>query len=160
MFTKAVAMAKAIKKKSTIKKSSSQRKTWQEKLHIDKQAEVKKTTIDFADIPAGSKMLIATPLIIDDYIKQIPKGHFTDIKQIRKDLAATYHADYTCPVTTGIFVRIAAEAAYEEHKKGKALNKITPFWRALSIKSPSAKKLTFGTKFLSDQQKKEGLLKR
>lgn len=146
-------MAKAVKKKPVTK-----RKTWQEKLHIDKKAEVKKNDYDFADIPASSKMLIATPLIVDEYIRQIPKGHFTDIKQIRKDLAAEYKAQYTCPVTTGIFIRIVAEAAYEEYEKGKPLSKITPFWRALSAKSPSAKKLSFGLKFLLDQQKKEGIV--
>jgi len=146
-------MAKAVKNKPVAK-----RKTWQEKLHVDKKAEVKKNDYDFADIPAGSKMLIATPLIMDEYIRQIPKGHFTDIKQIRKDLAAEYKAAYTCPVTTGIFIRIVAEAAYEEYEKGKPLSKITPFWRALSAKSPSAKKLSFGIKFLLDQQKKEGII--
>lgn len=146
-------MAKAVKKKPVTK-----RKTWQEKLHTGKKAEVKKNDYDFADIPAGSKMLIATPLIMDEYIRQIPKGRFTDIKQIRKDLAAEYKAQYTCPVTTGIFIRIVAEAAYEEYEKGKPLSKITPFWRALSAKSPSAKKLSFGLKFLLDQQKKEGIV--
>ena len=123
----------------------------------DKKAEVKRNDYDFADIPAGAKMLIATPLIVDAYVKEIPRGTFTDIKQMRKDLAAGHHAEYTCPVTTGIFLRIVAENAYEEFKKGKPLNKITPFWRALSVKSPSAKKLTFGIKFLKDQQKKEGI---
>lgn len=123
-----------------------------------KEAEVKKNDYDFADIPAGAKMLIATPQIVDAYIRQIPKGHFTGIKQMRKDLAAEYKAQYTCPVTTGIFIRIVAEAAYEEYEKGKALSKITPFWRALSVKSPSAKKLSFGIKFLKDMQKKEGIV--
>lgn len=146
-------MAKAAKTKSSYK-----RKTWQEKMLNGKEAEVKKNDYDFADIPAGSKMLIATPLIVDAYIRQIPKGHFAEIKQIRKDLAAKYKAQYTCPVTTGIFIRIVAEAAYEEYEKGKALNKIAPFWRALSLRSPSAKKLSFGIKFLQDQQKKEGIL--
>lgn len=145
-------MAKAVKAKTGYI-----RKTWAEKMLPDKQAEVKKNDYDFADIPAGAKMLIATPMIVDQYIRQIPKGHFTDIKQIRKDLAAEYKAQYTCPVTTGIFLRIVAENAYEEYEKGKALNKITPFWRAMSTKSPSAKKLSFGIKFLQDQQKKEGI---
>ena len=143
----------------TIKKKSSYiRKSWQEKLHVEKKAEVKKNDVGFADIPAGSKMLIPTPLIVDEYIRQIPKGHFTDIRQIRKDLAAEYKAEYTCPVTTGIFIRIVAEAAHEEYEKGKPLSKITPFWRVLSAKSPSAGKLSFGIKFLLDQQKKEGII--
>lgn len=151
-------MVNAVKESAKKKAATPKRKTWQEKMLNGKEAEVKRNDYDFADIPAGSKMLIATPVIIDKYIRQIPKGHFTDIKQIRKDLAAEYKAEYTCPVTTGIFIRIVAEAAYEEYEKGKPLSKITPFWRALSVKSPSAKKLSFGIQFLKDQQKKEGII--
>jgi len=125
---------------------------------MNREAEVEITQKPFADIPAGSTMLIATPLIIDKYIRQIPKGHFRAIKEMRKDLAAEYKAEYTCPVTTGIFIRIVAEAAYEAYEKGKPISKITPFWRAMSIHSPSAKKLSFGIQFLKDQQKKEGIL--
>jgi len=144
--------------RSNGRKSSFKRKTWAEKMLPCRKYEVKKNDYDFADIPAGSKMLIATPKIVDDYVRQIPKGYFTDIKQIRKDLAAGYKAEYTCPVTTGIFIRIIAENAHEEYIKGRSLSKITPFWRALSAKSPSAKKLSFGIKFLKDQQKKEGIV--
>jgi hypothetical protein len=102
-------------------------------------------------------MLIPTPKIVDAYIRQIPKGRQVDVEAIRKDLAAEYHAEVTCPLTTGIFIRIVAEAAYEEYEKGKPLNKITPFWRVLSEKSSTAKKLTFGTKLLKEQRKKEGI---
>ena len=153
-------MAKVAKKKAEkpVQKSGSGKKSWQEKLHPDREAEIEVTTKKFADIPSGSSMLIATPLIVDQYIRQIPRGHFSDIRQIRKDLAAEYHAQYTCPVTTGIFIRIVAEAAFEEYENGKALSQITPFWRALSAKSPSARKLSFGMNFLLEQQRKEGII--
>lgn len=153
-------MAKLVKKKQAVtdKKQASRKKSWQEKLHINRVPEVERTRKKFADIPAGSTMLIATPLMVDDYIRQIPKGQFRAIGQIRKDLAAENHAEYTCPVTTGIFVRIVAEAAYEEYLKGKPLSRIAPFWRALSPRSPSAKKLSFGMDFLLERQKKEGIL--
>lgn len=153
-------MAKLVKKSAQTdqKKSTHKRKSWQEKLHINRVAEIETTDKKFADIPAGSRMLIATPLIVDAYIRDIPKGHFTPISQLRKDLAAEYNAEYTCPVTAGIFVRIAAEAAFEEYEKGKPLSKITPFWRALSLHSPSAKKLSFGIEFLRRQQEKEGIV--
>ncbi|MFZ9387710.1 MAG: hypothetical protein ACO25B_07485 [Chitinophagaceae bacterium] len=139
-------------------KSSHKRKTWQEKLHNGKTHKVEKTEVKFADIPAGSRMLVPTPLIVDAYIRNIPRGHFTGIRQIREDLAAEYHADYTCPVTTGIFIRIAAEAAYEEYKQGKSPARITPFWRVISASSPAAKKLSFGILFLKEQQRKEGIV--
>lgn len=137
--------------------STYKRKTWIEKRDLSKEAEVKKLTTDFADMKAGEKMLIATPKIVADYIKHIPAGKEGTVAQMRKDLAAEYHADKTCPVTSGIFLRIVAEAAYEEYQKGKAISKITPFWRMINEQSPAAKKLTFGTKFLLSQRKKEGL---
>jgi len=77
----------------------------------DKKDEIKKNDYNFADIPAGSKKLIETPKIVDDYVRQIPKGHFTDIKQMRRDVAAEYGAEYTCPVTAGIFLRRVGENA-------------------------------------------------
>jgi hypothetical protein len=133
------------------------RKTWAEKLNIDRRPVIEKADKDFAGIKAGQIMLIPTPKIVDAYMRQIPEGTRVDKETIRKDLAAEYHAEITCPLTTGIFIRIAAEAAYEEYKKGQPLNKITPFWRVISEKSPTAKKLTFGTKFLKEQQRREGI---
>ena len=103
-------------------------------------------------------MLIPTPKLVDDYIRQIPKGKGVDSTTIRNDLAAEYGAEVTFPLTTGIFIRIVAEAAYEEYQKGKPLNKITPFWRVINEKSPTAKKLTFGTDFLKEQRMKEGII--
>ena len=72
----------------------------------------------------GENMLIATPKIIDDYIKQIPKGININIKTLRNDLALTYNADTTCPVTTGIFLRIVSEAAFEDFLNGEKHNPI------------------------------------
>jgi len=103
-------------------------------------------------------MFIPTPKIIDAYIREIPAGHQVNIPTIRKNLAAKFGADKTCPITTGIFVRIAAEAAYEEFQEGMPIEKITPFWRVISETSPAAKKLTFGTEFLNKQRKKEGII--
>jgi len=123
------------------------RKTWKEKRDIDKKAEVKRIEKDFADIPAGSNMRIATPQLIDDYVKSIPEGRCLDIKTIRRDLALEHRADFTCPVTTGVFLRIITEAAYEELQSGQNIETITPFWRVVDPKSPLAKKLTFARSF-------------
>lgn len=130
-------------------------KTWAEKLNTGRKPVVEKAAKGFAGIKAGQVMLIPTPKMVDDYIRHIPKGRQVDVRTIRKDLAAAYHAEVTCPLTTGIFLRIAAEAAYEAFEKGKSINKITPFWRVIDEKSHTAKKLSFGTKFLRDQRRKE-----
>jgi hypothetical protein len=135
------------------------KKTWAEKMNPDAQHKIEKTDKTFADIPKGSKMLIATPKIVEEYVKNIPKGRGTTLQQMRKDLAAEYNADYTCPITSGIFVRIVAEHAYEEYQKGKSVKNITPFWRIIDMRSPAANKLTFGTDFLIEQRRLEGLKK-
>lgn len=133
------------------------RKTWIEKRDGIKSAAVKKSGSDFADIKTGEKMLIATPAIVDEYIRNIPKGKEVSMAQMRTDLAEAFNADKTCPVSSGIFLRIVAEAAHEDFEKGKPLNKITPFWRMINEHSPAAKKLSFGTDFLREQRKKEKL---
>ena len=102
-------------------------------------------------------MLIATPKIVADYVRQIPEGYEADVKKIRKDLAAEYGAEYTCPVTTGIFLRVAAEVAYEEIESGKSLSEVIPFWRVIDKKSTAAKKLTFGYDFVKEKREAEGL---
>jgi hypothetical protein len=127
------------------------KKNWLDKLNEKKEPKIKRIDIDFADIPSGSNMLIATPKIIDKYIKEIGFGKRIDTKTLRKDLAIEHNADYTCPVTTGIFLRIVAEANYEKLQHGKQLDEITPFWRVIEPNSALAKKLTFGQEFLLQQ---------
>ncbi|HEX6335288.1 MAG TPA: hypothetical protein VFZ78_13735 [Flavisolibacter sp.] len=136
------------------------RKTWQEKLNSDRAPVVEKADKSFAGVQAGQMMLIPTPQLVDAYIRQIPAGQQVDTLTIRKDLAAEYHAETTCPLTTGIFIRIVAEAAHEQLMNGTPLEKITPFWRVIDEGSPAAKKLTFGTALLKKMRVKEGLDKR
>jgi hypothetical protein len=102
-------------------------------------------------------MLIATPKIIDDYLRQIPKGKSVSLLTLRKDLANEYQADNTCPLTTGIFLRIVSEAAHEQLEKGAATGKVAPFWRVVDERSPLNKKLTFGPIFVKKQREREGI---
>ena len=131
------------------------KKSWLDKLNEKREPKIKKIDIDFADIPAGSNMFIATPKLIDQYIQEIEFGKRTDTKTLRKDLAIEHNADYTCPVTTGIFLRIVAEANYEKLQQGTPVEKITPFWRVIEPNSTLSKKLTFGQEFLIKQIDKE-----
>jgi len=133
------------------------RKTWQEKMHNGHPWKVEVIDKKFADIPEGATMLVATPEIVDAYIRHIPKGVHTSLQQMRRDLAAEYNARYCCPITSGIFLRIVAEAAFEEYIAGKPLKKITPFWRMIDSKAPVTKKLTFGSEFIKQQRVNEGL---
>jgi len=114
--------------KSTTSKFTS-RTSWREKL--EKQQEPK-----LVDVPpsmerqfGSGKMLIPRPLDVDALIRTVPRGKLVTVNQIRAQLAAEYAADVTCPLTTGIFIRIASEAAEEDRRAGKS--RVTPYWRVL-----------------------------
>ena len=100
------------------------KRTWIEKRDCDKSLKIKTIDKKFADIPEGSKMFIATPQIIDEYVKHIPFGKSTELSTMRNDLAIEYQADKTCPVTTGIFLRIVSEASFEELKAGNDIEEV------------------------------------
>ncbi|MEM1407111.1 MAG: hypothetical protein AAGG59_10080 [Bacteroidota bacterium] len=121
-------------------------KSWTEKYNNRKDAVVKTLEKDFSDMVTGDQMLIATPKVIDNYIRQIPEGKKVDLKTMRKDLALDFNADNMCPLTTGIFLRIVIEKGHEEHEAGTSIDRITPFWRVINEKSPILKKLSFDAK--------------
>lgn len=73
----------------------------------------------------GSKMFLAPPIFYDELIKKVPKGKVVTIGQMREYLARMNKADFTDPMTAGIFVNIVAWASYQRQ------NNVTPFWRVL-----------------------------
>lgn len=77
----------------------------------------------------GTRMLISTPKIIDETIRHIPEGKLVTMSGLRESLATQAGADYTCPLTTGIFLRIAAEAAEMERDMGQT--DLAPWWRVI-----------------------------
>ena len=132
-------------------------KTWVEKRELDKKYQVKINPKKFADIPAGTKMLVPTPKIVDEYVRNISQGSFVYLKQIRQELARHYHAEMTCPVVTGISLRIISEAAFEEYQTDQILDIITPFWRVVDPDSKLASKLACGVDFIIEHQIQEGI---
>ena len=133
-------------------------KSWVYKRENCKSHQTKTLSKDIAGMSKGSKMLIANTKILDDFINKIPSGDFVEIKELRSTLAKQFNCDVTCPLTTGIFIRIVSEAAYEEYKTGKSLDNITPFWRSVDPKSILAKKLDCGIDFIKAQQSKENII--
>ena len=102
----------------------------------------------------GTRVLIATPILVDELIRKVPKRKLVTVKQIRERLAKDFKADSTCPLTTGIFIRIAAETAEEDLRKGE--KRITPYWRVLKSGGSLNEKFPGGTKAQAAHLKKEG----
>ena len=140
--------------------SKNRRKSWQEKLNDSRPHEVKPVPKDMVGMKKGQAMLIATPRIVADYVRKIPRGEMRDMPRMRGDLAKAYKAEVTCPITTGIFLRIVAEAACEDMQAGVDLEKVVPFWRVMDEKSPVAKKLACGSAFIAKRRAQEVAEKR
>ena len=109
---------------------------------------------NFADIKAGEKMLISSPRSIANYIAKIPYGTEKSVKLIRLELAENANADNTCPLTCGIFLRIAIEASLEQ---SNGANSDLPFWRVIDRNSSLIKKLPISEKYLTELRTTEGL---
>lgn len=73
----------------------------------------------------GKKMLVAPPIYYDEIMKKVPSGKLITTSEIRKIIAKENNADFTDPMTAGIFITIAAWASYQR-KKDK-----TPYHRTL-----------------------------
>lgn len=73
------------------------------------------------------KMLIAKPTEVDALIRRVGKGKLATQADLRERLATDAGVAITCPLTTGIFLRVAAEAAEEAAAEGA--KRITPWWR-------------------------------
>ena len=73
----------------------------------------------------GSRMYLAPPLAYDRLMRQVPKGKLVTVGQLRELLARQAGADFTDPITAGIFVSLAAWAS-AQRAGGK-----TPYWRTL-----------------------------
>ena len=107
-----------------------QRKTWKEKLADSKDLP------KVQDIPDRLKQkwgegnfVIPAPAEVDELMRRVPKGKVTTINHVRMALAKKHGVNIACPLTTGIFAWIAANAAEEASTNGT--KRITPYWRTL-----------------------------
>lgn len=73
----------------------------------------------------GDRMYFAPPLDYDGVMRRIPYGKLTTVGEIRSYFAKENQADFTEPITAGIFVSIAAWASHQ--RTGDE----TPYWRTL-----------------------------
>ncbi len=106
------------------------RKSWQEKL-TDNKGLPKICALEgrMKEKHGTGVMVIPAPMEVKELMDQVPKGKLATINELRAALARKHRATITCPITTGIFVWIASNAAAEAEQNGA--RKITPYWRTL-----------------------------
>ena len=98
--------------------------------------------------------MISSQKSIENYIRKIPYGTEKTAKLMRLGLAKNANADNTCPLTTGIFLRIAIEASLEQCMGEKPE---LPFWRIINEKNSLLKKLSISEKYFSELRNSDNL---
>lgn len=95
-------------------------------------------------------MYFAPPKYYDAVMKKVPFGKVITVGKIREYFARISGADFTEPITAGIFVSIAAWAS---HQRG---DDETPFWRTLKANGELNEKYPGGAEAQKEKLEREG----
>lgn len=98
----------------------------------------------------GNRMYFAPPVDYDRVMKQVPHGKVMTVGGIREYFAKKNQADFTEPMTAGIFVSIAAQAS-EQREENK-----TPYWRTLKTDGELNPKYPGGIEAQKEKLEAEG----
>lgn len=98
----------------------------------------------------GKNMLIAPPMAYNEIMARIPEGRLVTAREIRDFLANEHDADFTCPMTAGIFISLSAQASCERNDDR------IPFWRTLKTDGELNPKYPGGIEYQKKKLLSEG----
>ena len=98
----------------------------------------------------GDRMYFAQPMAYDEVMKKVPYGQVITVGEIRDYFAKKSGADFTEPITAGIFVSIAAWASYQRDSDE------TPYWRTLKANGELNPKYPGGVEAQKEKLEAEG----
>ncbi len=131
------------------------KKSWCEKLADSKGLpKVEKITGKMSTRWGTGTLVIPAPMEVDEIMRNVPEGRLVTINDIRAVLAKKHKAAIGCPITTGIFAWVAANAAEERKQKGE--KNITPYWRTLKVGGVLNEKYPGGAETQKKLLEKEG----
>jgi alkylated DNA nucleotide flippase Atl1 len=139
-----------------MKSSQKRRKSWEEKLN------------DAKDLPKvvqlkgkakrrwkAETLAIASPREIFSFIQNVPAGKVATIADLQAAVAKKHAAEMGCPLTTGIFTWIAANASEEFEVKRPGSG--APYWRILKSDGSLNPKFPGGVERQAKRLAKEGV---
>jgi len=133
----------------------SKRKTWSEKLRDSKGLpKVQEITGKMSKRWGTGTVVIPAPTEVDEIMRKVPEEKLVTINEIRAVLARKHGATIGCPITTGIFAWVAANAAEEERKEGK--KDLMPYWHTLKTGGIINEKYPGGVETQKKLLEKEG----
>lgn len=98
----------------------------------------------------GENMFFAPPIEYDRLMRQVPPGRLTTVGELRAHLARINGADFTEPITAGVFVSIVAWASFQ--RQGDE----TPWWRTLKAGGELNPKYPGGIEAQKEKLEQEG----
>ena len=98
----------------------------------------------------GSRMYFAPPLDYDRVMRQVPEGKVITVGELREFFARQNQADFTDPITAGIFVSVCAWASFQWSTDE------TPDWRTLKANGELNPKYPAGRKHKKQNSKPRG----
>lgn len=98
----------------------------------------------------GEKMYFAPPMDYDRVMKRVPRGKLLTVGMIREYFARQNGADFTEPITVGVFVSIAAWASHQRQDDP------TPYWRTLKAGGELNPKYPGGVEAQKEKLEAEG----
>ena len=121
-------------------------------LHDNKDMPKFQTITDLKSIEkyGGDRMYFAPPIDYDKIMKRIPYGKVITVGKMREYFAKKNGADFTEPITAGIFVSIAAWASYQREEEN------TPYWRTLKANGELNEKYPGGIEAQREMLEREG----
>lgn len=98
----------------------------------------------------GNRMYFAPPMDYDKVMKRVPWGKVITVGMIREYFAELSGADFTEPITAGVFVSIAAWASSQRTQDE------TPWWRTLKANGELNPKYPGGVMAQKEKLEAEG----
>lgn len=80
---------------------------------------------------AGGAMVVSSPAEVDALVRRLRQGEVATLDEVRAALARRHGVAVACPVSTAIFLNMAARAAEERRIMGVPEAELTPWWRVL-----------------------------
>ena len=132
--------------------ANEEKKDFNAMLHDSKDMPKFQIITDEASIKkyGGNRMYFAPPIDYDAVMKKVPYGKVITVGKIREHFAKISGADFTEPITAGIFVSIAAWASYQ--RSGDE----TPYWRTLKVNGELNEKYPGGVSAQKEKLESEG----
>ncbi|MFN3592383.1 MAG: MGMT family protein [Thermaurantiacus sp.] len=79
----------------------------------------------------GGAMVVSSPAEVDQLVRRLRLGELVTLDDVRAALARRHQVAVACPVSTAIFLNMAARAAEERRAMGEDPGTLTPWWRVL-----------------------------